>query len=278
MTVDLHLHTHHSDGTWSPTELVARAVELGLTHIAVTDHDTMAGVEEAEAAAAGRLEVIPGIEINTVWTGSGGREEDVHILGYFVDRTSRCLKQVLQRQQQARLNLVTDTIAVCSGMGIDITLDSVRRCAGVGSIGRPHIAQAIVVAGGAADVNEAYERFMVRGGPNYVKRTNISPDEAIDAITACGGVASLAHPGKGDEIKKIILELRSCGLKAVEAYHRRHSLDLVRAYIRFANRHGLAITGGSDCHGPYGDHRASIGSISVPLDVVTGLRALLPGR
>ncbi len=116
---------------------------------------------------------------------------------------------------------------------------------------------------------------MVRGSPYYVRRRSVSPQEAIAAIRAAGGVASLAHPGAGEAVQKIILRLRDDGLGAVEAYHRRHSLATVRSYIRFANRNGLAVTGGSDCHGPFGGERASVGSIAVPLDVVSGLRALL---
>lgn len=274
MAVDLHLHTHHSDGTWSPTQVVERAVELKLRHLAITDHDTVAGIYEARTAALGRVDVISGIEINTIWSGDDGRQQDVHILGYFIDPDNAKLKSVLERQQEARIKLVTDTIARLSEIGIKLTLDSVIDCAGIGSIGRPHITQAIVKAGGASDVTEAYERFMMRESPFYVKRESVSPHEAISAIRAAGGVASIAHPGKSDEMKEIILALTDSGLQAVEAYHRRHSVELVKKYIRFANRHKLAITGGSDCHGPFGDHQASIGSISVPLEVVAHLKEI----
>lgn len=278
MVVDLHLHTNHSDGNWSPAQVVSRAAELKLRHIAITDHDTMGGVEQARQAAQGRLEVIAGIEINTIWSGEDGEQQDIHILGYFLDPDHYQLKAVLARQQQARMKLVADTIDKLSEVGIRLTIEMVKQCAGIGSIGRPHITQAIVMAGGAADVTEAYERFMLRSSPYYVERQSVTPQDAIKAINAAGGIASIAHPGKTEGIKKIILELQTVGLRAIEVYHRRHSLELVKSYIRFANRNRLAFTGGSDCHGPHGEHSASIGSISVPLEVVTGLRKLLDNK
>jgi len=273
MKVDLHLHTVHSDGNWTPAELVERAVELKLDHIAVTDHDTTAGIDEAQAAARGRLEVIPGIEINTVFR-EGALAEDVHVLGYFIDKTDARLRRALKRQQEARQRLVEDTIVVLRQLGVTMTYADVEACAGRGSIGRPHISQAIVKAGGAKDVSEAYERFMVRGGAHFVSRDNISPAEAVEAIVGAGGVASVAHPGKSGNVEAIILKLKAHGLQAVEAYHRRHNVDLVKHYIRFANRNDLVVSGGSDCHGPWGEYPPSIGSISVPTEVVEKLRAI----
>src|SRR5262249_27821852 len=119
--IDLHLHTHHSDGNWSPAELVERAVELKLDSIAITDHDTTNGIAEALAAAAGRIEIIAGVEINTVWRGPDGEQEDVHILGYFIDVNNDDLKAALARQQEARLELVSETIDALSQLGVDLT-------------------------------------------------------------------------------------------------------------------------------------------------------------
>jgi predicted metal-dependent phosphoesterase TrpH len=271
VAVDLHLHTHHSDGTWSPTQLVARAIELKLSHIALTDHDTMAGVEEAQECAAGRLQVIPAIEINTVWQGENQQFQDVHILGYYLDKNSWQLQQLLCRQQEARRKLVFATVERLAELKFGLTIEMVEQCAGLGSIGRPHITQAIVNCGGAKDVVEAYERYMVPASPYYVRRESVNPVEAIEAINQAGGVASLAHPGRVEQSKDLILMLKHCGLRALEAYHRRHSLQTVRRNIRFAHDNGLAVTGGSDCHGPLAEYSATVGSISVPLDVVTKL-------
>jgi hypothetical protein len=277
MPVDLHLHTHFSDGTWSPTELVERAIALKLRCIAITDHDTTDGIAEGRAAAADRIEVIPGVEINTVWHGDRGGHVDVHILGYFVDVDNSELKSALDKQQAARIGHVEETIDMLKDHGIQLSFAQIERIAGAGSIGRPHITQAIVEAGGAADVNEAYQKFMTRGSPYYVFRKSIDPASAVRAITAAGGIASIAHPGQSDEIERIILHLKEHGLAAVEAYHRRHSVKVVQHYIRFANRHGLAVTGGSDCHGPFAEFPASIGTISVPYEVAQRLRKLKNG-
>ena len=275
MTVDLHLHTHHSDGNWSPSELVERAIALKLKTIAITDHDTVAGIDEAEEAAAGRIEIIPGVEINTVWHGANGVDEDIHILGYFIDRQHKALISLFARQQYARRKHVLDTIERLTELGINLTVSQIEACAGIGSIGRPHITQAIVNAGYAESASAAYEQFMTRGSAHYVPRKSVTSVDAVCAIRDAGGIASLAHPWQSSQIRDIILELKSCGLQAIEAYHRRHSVDLVQHYIRFANRNGLIVTGGSDCHGPSGEYLPSIGTISVPREVVGHLRMCL---
>jgi predicted metal-dependent phosphoesterase TrpH len=273
LSVDLHLHTIHSDGTWTPSQVVAEARRLKFRHIAITDHDTTAGISEAQQAADRTLEVIPGIEINTVLHRENKADLDVHVLGYFIDPESNALKSIIERQQKARMQLVDDAVAKLNSLGIPLTHEIVHECAGEGSIGRPHITRAIVKVGGAADVNEAYKRFMHRESKDYIARHSITPMDAIRAINAAGGIASIAHPGKGDDIGKTILELKEAGLRAVEAYHRSHGLELVKHYLKFAKLNELLITGGSDCHGPSDGYPASIGSLRVPLDALHNLRA-----
>lgn len=274
MSVDLHLHTLHSDGSWSTQELVEEAIRKNLKTIAITDHDTVAGIAEAIHIAANRIEIIPGIEINTVYRTENKRK-DIHILGLFIDPAHPALARIIQRQQDARNRLVDDTVEKLNTLGIPLTHDLVRECAGNGSIGRPHLTKAIVKAGGAASINEAYERFMQRKSPDYIARHSIQPHEAIEAINEAGGIASIAHPGKDEEICDIILELKKVGLRAIEAFHRSHTLELVRHYMRFASSNGMLITGGSDCHGPSEGYPPSIGTIRVPPDVVSNLRAAL---
>lgn len=274
MSVDLHLHTLHSDGSWSTEELIDAALAQSLKTIAITDHDTVAGISEGIAYAGDRIEIIPGIEINTVYQKAGVRK-DVHILGLFIDPTHPELLAIIKRQQDARHRLVDDVIEKLNSLGVPLTLDLVRECAGNGSIGRPHLCKAIVKAGGAADVNSAYERFMHRKSPDYVARHSIQPHEAIAAINSAGGIASIAHPGKPDDIEEIILELKAVGLRAIEAFHRSHTLELVRHYMRFATNNGMLITGGSDCHGPSEGYPPSVGTIRVPPDVVSNLKAAL---
>ena len=272
MTVDLHLHTHHSDGTWSPSDLVDYAQKMRLRHIAITDHDTVAGVEEAQRRAGDELEVIPGVEINTLWRDQSGQIKDIHILGYFINITNRTLLELLERQRAARKAHAVEYIRRIADSGVKITLEMVEKYAGIGAIGKAHLAQAVIDAGAAADATEAFEKFLTRGSEYYIERQSTTPQEAIDAINRAGGVASIAHPGKGDEIYSFILKLKRSGLRAVEAYHRIHSGNRVRQYVRFANRNGLLLTGGSDCHGPFRKHKPTLGTISVPAEVLDRLR------
>ncbi|CAN5574245.1 PHP domain-containing protein [soil metagenome] len=278
MSIDLHLHTHHSDGTWSPTELVNHAIAINMKHIAITDHDSVEGINEAQEAANGKLEIIPGIEINTIFIHDSGKREDVHVLGYFIDPKNPDLLKVIQRQQEARTQHVYDSINAVAALGIDISADSVQRHAGIGSIGRAHITMAIVEAGGAKDVNQAWEKFMIRSSEHYVPRNSVSPLDAIGAINAAGGIASIAHPGKGKHIDALIMQLREeGGLGAIEAYHRVHSVQLVRHFIKFANKNDMLLTGGSDCHGPFEDFAPTVGSIPVPPEVLAKMRRSYQG-
>lgn len=274
MAVDLHLHTHHSDGNWSPSRVVIRAIELELDSIAITDHDTTAGIAEARQQADGRIEIVAGIELNTVYQDRSGMQSDVHILGYFIAPDHPAIKEVIKVQQEARLKLVADTIESLREHGYELSYEQVLESAGAGSIGRPHITQSIVKMGYAKNVSEAYGKFMQRNSPYYVPRNSISPDQAINAIKAAGGVSSIAHPGRPKHIKDIILDLKDQGLDAIEAYHRRHNSETTRHYIRFAAESGMGITGGSDCHGPWQDHPASIGTPEVPSEVLKDLKLL----
>lgn len=273
MAVDLHLHTIHSDGTWSPTQLVEKAISLRLKHIAITDHDTVAGLAEAEKVAGDKLEIIPGIEINTVWSDDAGKMHDVHILGYFIDRSNAKLKAVMEKQQWARNQLVTETLEMLKKAGMALTLEDIQESSGIGSIGRPHLTKAIVKAGGAKDVNEAYEKFMRRTSPYYVARKSVGPQEAIAAIKDAGGISSLAHPSKDERTEDLIVTLKQFGLDAIEAFHRSHTLPHIRRLMRCARMNKMLITGGSDCHGPYEQYPESIGSIRVPLHVVQDLKS-----
>ena len=267
--IDLHLHSHYSDGTWAPRNLVEHAVQIGMKHIALSDHDTVDGIDEALQAAAGRIEVIPAVEINTVEAG-----HDVHILGYFIDRHNRELEAVLDRQKLARSRHLEACIERIAASGVQITLESVHQCAGgnVGVLGRAHITEAIVKAGGAADITAAYEKYTRRGSPYYPERASVRPHDAILAILAAGGIPSIAHPGKEEYVISLIESLQKIGLLAVEAFHRVHSPELTAFYIDYASRKGLLVTGGSDCHGPYQEYPSLMGSIAVPPEVLSNLR------
>jgi len=268
MQADFHLHTHHSDGTWSPKELVEHAVKIKLTHIAITDHDTTYGINEGIEAAQGRLEIIPAVEINTIRREPDGTHKDVHILGYFIDQANQQLQNLLSGQRQARLDHVEKMVGNLRAAGHPLTMEMLREKAGLGAIGKAHITQSMVECGMATDLMEAYEKYVCKESPFYVRRESASPQEAIAAINASGGFASIAHPGKAPEMLAYILSLKNDGLAGVEAFHRMHSVDLVRQYIRFADRNSLIVTGGSDCHGPYKEYKATAGSIALPKAIV----------
>jgi predicted metal-dependent phosphoesterase TrpH len=276
MSIDLHLHTVYSDGSWLPSELVEKAVSLKLTHIAITDHDTTAALQEARQAAGDRLRIVTGIEINTVWSRPDGTQSDVHVLGYFFDAASIKLQALLARQQDARNAFVLETLESIGRAGIKVTLDQVKAQAGLGSIGRPHICRAIVEAGGAADADEAWEKFISRNSPYFVERRSVTPHEAVSALTGAGGVTSIAHPAKEEALKQLIEELKPPGLEALEAYHRSHDLPDVRRLMQLASQNGLAVSGGSDCHGSQKEYPPAIGTVQVPLDVVRTLEARVP--
>lgn len=272
MSVDLHLHTHYSDGTWSPTELVQHAIKSRLRCIAITDHDTTAGINEAMQAAGAQIDIVPGLEINTVLSREDGTFEDIHILGHWIDPDNSQLQKVLKAQQEARAEHLKLCLDAVVRSGVNITLQNIQDRAGLGTIGKAHITQAIVDAGGAKDAAEAYRIYMSKGSPHYVQRKSVDPQTAIEAIRGAGGVASIAHPGKGSHMDGLIQKLRKQGLQGIEAYHRIHSLALVKHYIRLAHECEMLITGGSDCHGPFEGYPATVGSISVPFEVVDRLK------
>jgi predicted metal-dependent phosphoesterase TrpH len=259
--IDLHLHTTASDGLLSPRELVHRAADAGLTTIAVTDHDTVAGLDEAaEAGAELRVRVVPGIEITAV-----DNERDVHVLGYFLDPESTVLTQFLHRQRSDRVRRVREIGARLAGLGFRIDVEPLVEAASCGgrSIGRPALADALVAAGHCVDRNDAFARLLGRGRPAFVPRTGVGGEAVLETIHAAGGLASLAHPGIAAD-DGLIDALAAAGLDAIEVWHSDHSPEQQTHYAALADRLGLARSGGSDYHGD-GLHRACrLGGIQLP--------------
>lgn len=261
-SVDLHLHSHFSDGTWSPEALVRHAVELGMEYIALTDHDTMDGIEEAQSALlnlghtserARQMVLLPAIEINCLWQYEGVYH-DVHILGYLPDKDSRSLVEVMDFQRKARLeqlHLSLEKINDCRKGLRAVTFEDVQSCAGKGNIGKAHLTEALVRVGAASDLMDAYERFTAKTAPCYVQRKSVSPFQALSAIKAAGGLSSIAHPGSETHMPLLLAQLIDAGLEGIEAYHRIHSEAVQRHYVELAQEKQLFVTGGSDCHGPY---------------------------
>jgi len=265
--VDLHLHSTISDGTWTPEQLVAEAQQLGMLAIAITDHDHTAGIETArQAASAAGIELIPGVEINTDHLGA-----DVHILGYYIDFTNELLNRELARVREARLERNRHILERLEALGFTVEEERVMALAGEGTVGRPHIAAALVEAGYVNGQAEAFERLLARGRPAYVERYQLLPAQAIAFIKQAGGLAVLAHPAKIHN-DQLIPALAADGLHGIEAFHFDHTSAMARHYVALAEQLGLLITGGTDSHGPESDRPVAMGSVPVPEEVVSRLQ------
>ena len=245
--IDLHLHTTASDGRCSPRELVDAARHAGVTVMAVTDHDTVAGIAEVHSHAAAReMVAITGIEITAV-----DEQRDVHMLGYFFDPAHGALAEFLTEQRAVRLARVEAIGARLAALGMPVDLQPVLAEARVHSgrsIGRPKVARAMIDAGYVADTREAFDKWLGRGCPAFVARTGAPPEEVIAIVHRAGGLVSLAHPGR-TRIDDRIEPLRAAGLDAIEVYHSDHDAAAVARYTAFARTLGLLVTGGSDFHG-----------------------------
>ena len=263
--VDLHAHTHFSDGQLSPAELVDLARERGLATLAITDHDTVEGIAPAREAAQDSLELIPGIEISTSEQGV-----DLHVLGYFVDPSEPAFLERLRGFREERRARVRTIVARLAEQGAPIDADEVFAEAGPGVVGRPHVAARLVAAGHVESTEEAFQRFLSPRGTAYVPRPAFTPTEAITLIRSAGGVAVLAHPALA--VSEVAVErLVGAGLAGVEVWHPQHGLATRARWRRLAHRLGLVESGGSDFHGP---HRgAGLGDMPVPARVVDALRA-----
>lgn len=266
LSADLHIHTTYSDGSDTPRQIVEQALALALDAIAITDHDTVAGVVPAREAARGRpLKVIPGVEINTE---SPGRQ--VHILGYFVDISSPRLVRRLGLLAEAGDARVKAIIAKLRRRGISIRFDDVRLRDG-GTLGRAHVAGALCRLGVVSSIQEAFDRFIGRNGPAYVPRTGCTPGEAVEMVLEAGGTPVLAHPGIAGA-GEMIPELAGKGLKGLEVYHPAHDREQMRHYLGLSRKYGLVPTGGSDYHGS--GYHSDLGQYTVPMETVAELKAL----
>jgi len=271
---DLHLHTVFSDGAYTPEELVEAARRAGLAAIAITDHDTLAAVERARRAAARLPEVIAGVEFGT--PDQEGPGEETHIVGLFLDPSSDELQSALARFRALRRERVLRVIEKLNRAGLKLDPEEVLDLAGPGSLGRLHVARALVAAGYARSVGSAFRLWLGPGRPGFVPRHRPSVAETIALIHRAGGVAVLAHPGKtgcdGD-----IGPMVEAGLDAIEAYCPDHTPDQVRRYLEAARRYGLLIAGGSDCHGR-AKETITLGRVRLDLDLVEALRARAGGK
>jgi predicted metal-dependent phosphoesterase TrpH len=247
--IDLHTHSDESDGTFTPSEVVRRAAELGLDVVALTDHDTTSGLEEAsEAAREVGVELVPGVEFSAEHQATS-----IHVLCYWMDVSNQELQTELQRLRDDRFRRGEMMIEKLQALGFDISFERVREIAGGGNIVRPHVAQAMVEAGIVADEAEAFGRYIADGGPAHVPKHALDPLDSVDLIVRAGGVCVLAHPGmwgaQSSVPDDLIAAMAERGMVGLEVDHTDHTPEQRAIYRAMAERLDLVATGGSDCHG-----------------------------
>jgi len=264
---DLHLHTHFSDGTFSPEEVVEYGKQAGLAALALTDHDTVEGCAPAAAACAkAGIEFIPGTELTAELD-----EIEVHLLGYFVDTQNRKLLAKIAAFQAVRQDRIREMVAKLNRLQVPLTAETVFELANCKSPGRPHVARALAKAGLVRNLDEAFERFLKKNRPAWVPKAKMSALEGVELIQQAGGLAVMAHPGlnRSDDIVPALVE---AGLDGIECFHTKHSTSMSEHYLEIADRYHLLVTGGSDCHG-FSKGKPLIGTIKLPYECVEKLKA-----
>ncbi|MCJ7822230.1 MAG: PHP domain-containing protein [Armatimonadetes bacterium] len=257
--IDLHVHTTASDGSLSPAECVREALARDVTLLGISDHDTLQGIPEAQDAAREcGIALVPGVELSV---GSG--EHEIHVLGYFVDVGDTALGDVLATLRGARDRRNEGILLRLSDLGKPLDPARLQQIAGTGSVGRPHIAKALVEAGHVSCEGEAFGRYLARGKPGYVGRERLSPSEAARAIRTAGGIPVLAHPAKIGP-RETIEEIVDQGMEGLEVFHSDHDERRVALLMDIAQDRHLLITGGTDSHGPHSDRPISIGAVEIP--------------
>jgi len=270
VSADLHIHTTISDGSDTPQQVVEQALNIGLTAIAVTDHDILEGALIAKRVAVGKkIEVYTGVEISC-YLG----EAEVHVLGYFDSVNSSALNNTLAEMREYRLERAQMMISKLERIGVNISWEKVLKLAGEGTVGRPHIADALVEQGYITNRESAFKKYIGYGCPAYVPRKKITPMEAIELICAAKGVAVLAHPGT-IRIPYSIRTFVSCGLKGIEVWHPHHNPLQTQHYLKLANRWNLIPTGGSDYHGSRHASCNRLGAVTAPMESVQRIREVL---
>ena len=264
--VDLHTHSTASDGELSPAELVQLALERQLTVMALTDHDSCDGIDAALAASQNTpLTIIPGVELSC-----DVPQTEVHVLGYFIDWHNAYFQSMLGKFREGRYGRAEKMTKKLAALGAPISFERVKEIAGDASIGRPHVAQALLEAGHVATMAEAFDKYIGRNAPAYVERFRLTPEDAVNLILKANGVPVLAHPR---DVTTFVEPLVKVGLLGLEVYYASYD-DLTRSELaRIAKQFDLIATGGSDFHGlDKMAHMSGLGTVDVPPNVVDKLR------
>jgi len=265
-SADLHTHTNYSDGTSTPEELIAESVKAGLSAVAVTDHDTVEGVDRAIAAAAGGpLEVLPGIELTAEHEGL-----EIHLLGYLIDHNNGSFLEKLQFLKKVRVDRIYQICDKLKGLGLNLAPEKVLGLSSVGTVGRLHVAQAMVKEGLVNSTYDAFNKYIGDKCPAYTANFKLSPQEAIELIRKFSGIPVLAHPysmARDDLIPKFA----EYGLMGLEVYYLEHTKSMVDSYLHMAKKLNLLVTGGSDYHGK-SKPNVYMGAMKIPYELVEKLK------
>lgn len=263
---DLHVHTTQSDGSFTPEQLIKESLKRKLSAIAIVDHDTVGAIPEALALAQGKdLEIIAGIELTAQQDN-----QEIHILGYFLNYQDQVLLEKLKLVQENRIERVHKIIENLGKIGVKLNAETVFGISGAGTVGRMHIAKALVKEKRVHSIAEAFSKYIGDRSPAYVLGFRLSPQQAIKIIKDAGGVAVLAHPYILHN-DALILELTNYGLAGIEVYYPEHSQSMVNFYLDLAQKLNLLVTGGSDFHGS-AKPEIKLGMMKVPFELVEKLR------
>ena len=267
--IDLHSHTLHSDGQRTPRELFAEAKAAGVHVLSVTDHDTVSGLAEcAEAAAESGVRLVPGIELSAELHG-----REVHVLGHFIDPVSPALRALANEMLAERRERMERMVRRAQDAGMKIALEQVIAHSGGENLGRPHLARALVAAGYARSVKDAFDRFLTARGTLFVDRRRLSAQASIELVHRAGGTATVAHPGANKVSRQELAVLARLGLDAVEAFHPDHVPNQAEAFERWSAELAMLVTAGSDFHGPQVQPGRKLGDRSLARDRFDALEA-----
>ncbi len=263
---DLHVHTYYSDSTFSPEEVVACAKDRGLSAVAICDHDSVDGIEPSRSIGNKlEVEIVPGIELTVEKA-----DAEIHILGYCMDYDLGWFRKRIKELRDARIVRIHEMVGKLRAEGIGISADDVFKVSGRGSVGRLHVAKAILNTGKVKTIRDIFGKYIGFNKPCYVPSVKLTPYEAINMLLRAGGVPVLAHPrcmGKDEYIPELV----GHGLRGIEVYHTDHNPSAVRKYEQIARENNLLVTGGSDCHG-LGKGRVLLGEVRVPYTIVEKLK------
>lgn len=275
--IDLHTHSTCSDGSMTPTQLVKHVAENGIAAIALTDHDTVSGVEEAVAAGKEYgVEVIPAIEFSVK------SATETHILGYYIDIDNEQIKEILKEIIEKRIERNAVTACLLQELGFDVALEEAAALAPGGIVGRAHFARVMMNKGYVSSVKEAFEKYLSSGKPAYFGNQKLEAKTSIEAVHAAGGVAFLAHPHlvklPDDELENFLVELKSYGLDGLEGYYTDYDEAMQNKFQAMAKKHGLEISGGTDFHAAMKPHIAigkGTGNMAIPYSVLENIKNMV---